>query len=241
MQMRDAIVKYFEEENIRGMDRDCLRKYFKSLIGEDAERFIKNYLKNAKFDLAQTPMFYDTFQNQTMPFEISVSFLGVMVDLIENSYCGNSKAVVLDAGCATGLEITYLAHHFRETDMKFQGLDTQPGMIMLADQRKKRRDLHNVTFYIEDLTREDPQPAQYCDLLYTKSTIEGDPRILVDSFRNICKRIKSGGTMVLGCYSKAVGESLDRLLRGDCMELVDSVLVSKEPFPHAYNSVFKVK
>ena len=110
---------------------------------------------------------------------------------------------VCDIGCGNGRTIIELAQKKKNTF--FCGVDFSPNMIDVANEQKKKLDIHNVDFCVADATCED------LSYMLPKSDITLAKRLLINiedknlhqAIRNIYSSLKCGGQYIMvECFSE---------------------------------------
>lgn len=233
--MKDDIEKFLAEEGYKPLDKEEFKSYFRKLLDFAADPIIE-LVTNQHLEIDQSPFFYDLFLNQELPHHITINFLDSMVSLIEKLRLDHGA--IVDAGCATGREIAYLAKHFQNTGLEFEGFEIKPGMIHYAKNRRDRLGLESLDFYVDCIGVENRKNS--ADLLYAKSIFKGYLTDIAKTLMGLSKRVKPGGHLLIACITKAEGERLDSIVSSGNMQLVESTYVTDKVFPHAYNHLFKV-
>ena len=104
---------------------------------------------------------------------------------------------ILEAGCGTGYTTHVIANLRR--DAKITGLDFSKGSLEFATNFSKEHNYHNTEFKWMDL-RDIQIPENSVDMLICSGVlhhIKDEPEKV---FKNLCKRVKKGGIVIIGLY-----------------------------------------
>ncbi|NIO19919.1 MAG: methyltransferase domain-containing protein [Candidatus Aenigmarchaeota archaeon] len=216
------IREYLAQNGIAELSREEVKNKIECLSGMD---FLE--LKN-RFQVHELPDFYEIGQSGRDNYNYRIAFLKWMVNFIDSYPIGDCS--ILDSGCATGLDLCFLAGHYKDRDKIFKGYDKQEGMIFLAKEKAKRLSLKNVEFYVSDhdLDIVNPDSSEICsvDVLYNNNSlglpemraenkteaVEEIDRVQASRIANVLSRVKSGGTGIIGgVYTGKVDSLLPRL------------------------------
>ena len=120
-------------------------------------------------------------------------FLEKFLDLSFLPFEGN----ILEAGCGTGYTTHVIANIRR--DAKITGIDFSKGSLKFASEFSAKHNYHNTEFKWMDL-RDLQFNENSFDVLICSGVlhhIRDEPKTV---FKNLCKLVKKGGTVIIGLY-----------------------------------------
>lgn len=105
-------------------------------------------------------------------------------------------SVCYELGCSTGaLTIKLAQHNSAKSDARFVGIDVEPEMIRLAEEKRSREGLANVNFLADDILQYSLEKADMIVAYYTVQFVRPSERQrLIDK---IFERLNWGGVFLL--------------------------------------------
>ncbi len=176
------------------LDENTLKRSISSAFGRNA-----SYIKSRVPDLLSgdnvgetVVRCYEKLLCKDDLFDHRMMNLGILISQIENLGLSERQSTVLDAGCGTGIDITFLSRFYQGSDMSFYGFDRSEPMITYAKKRKKSFRIDNVDFYKGDLFKPKKRERELADLCYIFNTDVGikNEHALLDA---LSYRVKPGG------------------------------------------------
>jgi len=121
------IIEYLSREGIEKLtNKEVFRRFVSEASGSVDRKFrqLLGTLMQVKILNLDIPSAYDSLQCMRGNYDYRLGFLPQMIREID----AIDDAVVVDAGCATGLDLCYLAQHYQNTPRRFIGYDKQRKM-----------------------------------------------------------------------------------------------------------------
>jgi SAM-dependent methyltransferase len=212
MILEEEIRSYLKEEGIEKLkDDDVVRKLGQLPEYQDIgpERFRSS---NGSWDrLFSRPKVYPLMQCFSHYYNGRVSFLSHMVGFIYMVAAQKSDLVVVDAGCATGLDVRFLAKHYlnEKHNIRFKGYDISPELIRIATQKVNKKGLKNIDFTRESHAH--PIRKEFADIIYTVNAFGSDalnnPSMLHKLAQGVASRVRKGGVVIFS-YHVPFGQKL---------------------------------
>jgi release factor glutamine methyltransferase len=170
-----------------------------------------------------------------------------LVDLCIKEIEERSPTLVIDMGTGSGAIVLSLAEYFKDTDIKFLGIDISKEALDIAEENKKKLGIDNCEFVQSDLLENIKTNDNYCivsnlpyvptdEYLNLNSSVKDfEPRIAIDGgkdghgvFRRLFKEIQEREIkplfVFLECHSTEIKNTRD---------------IASEYFPNTDISVFK--
>lgn len=228
------------------VDENMRKKYNETdRGGVELEDFINSH-KNYP-PIEEIPEFYDIAESDMREYDYRVAFLKSMTKLIDSF--PRDDYVLMDSGCATALDLCFLAERYSNGKNHFRGYDHQEDMIRLAMERVERLNLKCVEF--EESSHDSPGDSEIssADILYNNSSLgftsssikeKTDEEIAIRVV-NVFSRIKPGGIGVIGGTRQKDPSFLNPYIRGEGIEYKESNWVfDRLPGKGLYNHFFNI-
>jgi tRNA (cmo5U34)-methyltransferase len=153
--------------------------------GLDAKRASWNF----KGDVAKH---FDEHVSRSVPFYAEGHKL--VCDLSDFFITQNS--VCYELGCSTGeLTVKLAKHNHSKPETKFIGIDIEPDMVNVANEKKKKARLKNVEFHAEDILQFDYKKSDMLVSYYTMQFVR--PRVRQEIFNRVFESLNWGGAFIL--------------------------------------------
>ncbi len=187
------------------------------------------------------PQLYELTQGISCFYDFKVNFMEYLAKFIGNMK--GTKKHIVDGGCATGIDISFLAMQF--PGHKFFGYDRENALIAAAERRRKNLGIGNLEFSVEThgrATKKIP-PA---DLLYTNGALgsdDGNTAVEVGKLVvGICRRVRSGGSYILAGMSEGAGFlEMQTEANRNSIFLIRTDIIGNFGAEIAYNYLFRVR
>jgi SAM-dependent methyltransferase len=240
------IKEFLREEGIEERSHDDVYASLAKQVGTQAATFYR-LLRSKGMPIDELPVFYDLFQSLPEFMQVRESFLnGLCIQLDELSE-RFPTATVMDAGCASGIDLCFLATRYQDGQMNFKGYDVREGSVERARSRALRRGLSKCEFYMSDHARPQEQERETADLLYAKMCTSSNSGFVDDIAREIrvaSRRLREGGTYIIGLTSQEDASPLTALLADSPLHFVRTEEVCKvDAFGRmaTFNHIYKMK
>lgn len=144
------------------------------------------------------PRVYPLMQCFTPFYDLRLSFLQKMIRFLDATTKQKQGLIVVDGGCAIGLDIIFLAKHYSGTGMRFHGYDMSKDLISIARARAAKHKLNDIRFQVEH--HKHPAGKHYADVLYGVNAFKSEKcdkvRTWIDEILGMTARLKSGGIFI---------------------------------------------
>ena len=197
--MRDEIIRFMHGENIIPLAENEIGCLCREEIDEESlhHQIVRQGLPQRSIE--ENSALYDIQQSRNSKYQYRLAFLERMVDFVDEK-SGNTELTIVEGGCATGIDLCFLAKHYADTQHSFRGYDFQDAMRILANARKKRLGLGNIEFYASSHSRPVRREKRQADILFTNSAHileEESAKITQRNIEGITYRLKSNGYYIL--------------------------------------------
>lgn len=235
----NEIKKYLREEGIERLTyEETLKKFISEGNGRIDKLFRRGLILLESLNLKPGGYCfpYDVLQSFCGHYDYRVSFLSLLVKQIDF----RRSRVIVDGGCATGLDICCLATHY--PGLAFFGYDKSKRLIDLANERKQRLGLDNVTFYVSDHRKPHEGELRQADLLYASSSgleKREDSKSYIPNLEGMCERIKKGGFHIAAGRPKPASDTLNRFFADGGLIHKNTQFISsfKRDLPNIFRSI----
>lgn len=113
-----------------------------------------------------------------------------------SDYFISQDSVCYELGCSTGeLSLKLAAHNAQKPTARFIGIDVEPEMIVLANQKKAQAQAANVEFLNDNIVQYDFKKADMIVAYYTVQFVR--PSIRQQLFNKIYETLEWGGAFLL--------------------------------------------
>lgn len=136
---------------------------------------------------------FDTHVEKSIPYYTEGH--GLVCQLTD--YFVRPDSVVYELGCSTGELTLRMADHNREAKpaARFVGIDVQPDMVAIANDKKAAGDHPRAEFLVGDILDHDYEPCDMVVLYYTAQFVP--PRTRQVLFNRVYERLNWGGALVM--------------------------------------------
>lgn len=195
--IRSEIKKFLQHQNIEKISHREYKKLVEQRIAFDFGFQIRHEKAYDSPKLTSVDV-YEIQQSHQVWYDHRIGFLEKLVWLIDVLIEQDKSKIVLDSGCASGIDLCFLAQIFPR--LIFRGYDIQKEMIILAKKRRDSGGLENLTFYQSDNQDPKDDEIEFADLIYNCSSLIpklDNPADYKKEAMMICKRLRSQGHLIL--------------------------------------------
>jgi len=153
-------------------------------------------------------LFYELFQSEENRFTQRIEYLKFLSGYMDTLPASGLK--VMEAGCATGLDIGFIAG--KHPEHEYKGFDIDNGKIHQAKVRMKKEGLTNVICTPGDYYKPKDDDLDAFDLIYTNSPLRGnlDKTMIIELADKMRPRTKIGGVCLLGGFTRVPVDQIEK-------------------------------
>ncbi len=197
--VRKDIVKYLKKQGYVRLTEKEYALRFAEMKAIDYS-FEDRHNQAADNPIITPPDIYEFQQSHEAWYDHRVNFLEKIVNIFHPMK--NRNLTVMESGCATAIDLVYLARIF--PNFNFKGFDIQEGMVDKAKKRISELDIKNIEVYCSDNKYPKENELESADILYNNASLisENIPREeQVKSALSLCQRVKPNGMFIMfGVY-----------------------------------------
>lgn len=207
--LREKIVVFLKED---GIERVTTRNFEKKLakLAPTNEKLVYEAFLALEHPRSMKAVGYEYVQPVEVHFDQRVDFLTVMSTYLSEH---PETKKIIESGCATGIDTSYLASTFPER--QFKGFDIDNQMLRKAKERRKRLGLtKNLWFYQGDYAKVNGKESKSCDVLFNNASLMSYTPLekLETVITTLSERVVSGGVLILsGLNDKGVENILKNI------------------------------
>lgn len=188
-----SLKKFLKSQGIKRKEFNEWETWFRQQVGEPKATKALEQSEQGKA-IHDIHPFYDLFQSLDFFYDIRESFISDIEKILTQL---PSRQLIVDAGCATGLDIILLA--LKYPNLQFKGYDNNGDHIEKANIRGEK--VSNVQFYHSSHQARDNIPL--ADIVYTKMAISeiSDNSKYLEFIKLMCKKVNHKGRYILAVHN----------------------------------------